>query len=296
LYYYTHIVIYSNRKIIFVTNRNWREYEVYKAGNRFKIVALILLTSVLLIGILNTNISIKAQTTALVNVNESIGGTTDPEPDTYEYADGATVTFTAIPNEDLNFTFFRWIIFANDMPLINTAINPVEITVSAGTTYDIEALFAVPIDPPGVTQRTPAPTDAIVVVLSAAGGTTDPEPAIYRLADATRLDLTAIPDSGWQFSHWVISGFPIEGAHGDYPFDPTPTDNPYVVDHGYGNRYNYQPIFTPIGTAVPTPSPTPTSGEQQMDNTVFMALVVVIIILIVLLIVVGAYAYKKSGK
>lgn len=268
---------------------------MHKARKRFKIVALILLTSVLLIGVLNTNIiSLKAQTQAIVNVHESIGGTTDPEPDDYVYADGTTVTLTAIPNEDLNFTFLRWIIFANENPISSTTENPVQITVYAGITYDIEAQFAVTIDPPGVEERTPSPTDAIVVVLSAAGGTTNPEPAIYRLADATQFYLTAIPDSGWQFSHWVISGFPIEGAHGVYPFDPTPTDNPYLVDHGYGNRYYYQPVFSLVDTAAPTP--TPTNGEQTMDNAIFTALVVVIIILIVLLIVVGAYAYKKSSK
>jgi hypothetical protein len=267
---------------------------VHKAGNRFKIVALILLTSLLLIVVLNTNISIKAQTTALVNVSASLGGTTDPEPDTYEYDDGDTVTFTAIPNEE-DYTFFYWVIFANGNPIKTTATNPVQLHVSEDVTYDIQAIFAVPINPPDVEERTPDPADAIVVVLSSAGGTTDPEPAIYRIADATQLYLTAIPESGWQFSHWVISGFPIEGAHGDYPFDLTPTDNPYLVDHGYGNKYNYQAVFTPIESAEPTPTPT-TTPTSAMDNTTFTALVAVIIILIVLLIVVGAYAYKKRSK
>jgi len=276
------------------TIENWREYEVHKTRKRFKIVALILLTSALLIGVLNTNIiSLKAQTQAIVNVHEALGGTTDPEPDTYEYADGATDTFTAIPNLDLNFTFHHWNIFADGNPISTTADNPVQVTFFEGITYDIQPIFRVPIDPPGVTEHTPSPTDAIVVVLSAAGGTTDPEPAIYRLADATKLYLTATPDSGWQFSHWVISGFAVD-AHGDYPFDPTPTDNPYLVDHGYGNTYNYQPTFMPIGTTVPTP--TPTNGGQPLDNTVFIALVAVIIILIVLLLAVGAYAYKKRSK
>jgi hypothetical protein len=269
---------------------------MHKARKSFKIVALILLTSVLFIGVLKTNvISLKAQTTALVNVHEALGGTTDPEPGTYEYPDDTTDTFTAIPNMDLNFTFFYWNIFADGIPITTTSANPVEVQFFEGTTYDIEPIFAVPIDPPTVEEHTPSPTDAIVVVLRAAGGTTDPEPAIYRLADATRLYLTATPDSGWQFAHWVISGFALD-AHGDYPFDPTPTDNPYVVDHGYGNAYSYQPVFIPIDTTAPTPTPTPTGGEQPMDNTTFYALVAVIVILIVLLITVGAYAYKNRSK
>ena len=106
--------------------------------------------------------------------------------------------------------------------------------MTAGTTYDIQAIFAPILPPPGVTNiPTNMATAAIVVVLAGAGGTTSPAPGTYALADATSLQLQAMPDSGWVFSHWVIAGPNL--SHGGYPYTAKPTDNPYTVDHGYGN-------------------------------------------------------------
>ena len=99
--------------------------------------------------------------------------------------------------------------------------------------------------PPGLNVTNYA-TAAIVVVLSAVGGTTSPAPGTYALENATSLQLTATPDSGWIFDHWVIGGYPL--THGAYSFTDTPTDNPYNVNHGYGNTYTYQPVFSPTST------------------------------------------------
>lgn len=133
---------------------------------------------------------------------------------------------------------------------------------------------------------------AIVVVLAANGGTTSPAPGTYALADATQLMLTATPLSGWQFSHWIISGQPMN--HGIYSFTATPTDNPYTVDHGYGNQYAYQPVFTPIGSATPTPTPSTggTSGSGISTETIIIIALVVVIIII--LIAFGIYASRKK--
>ena len=92
------------------------------------------------------------------------------------------------------------------------------------------------------------------MVLPAAGGTTIPAPGTYALANATSLQLTAMPDNGWQFSHWVISGSDVTTGHGSAPTNLEPTDNPYNVNHGYGNTYNYQPVFTQSGSTSPSPT------------------------------------------
>jgi hypothetical protein len=92
---------------------------------------------------------------------------------------------------------------------------------------------------------------AIVVILPAAGGTTTPSPGTYAFDNASSLNLTATPDSGWAFSHWVISGNIT--SHGAAPLNLEPTDNPYNVNHGYGATFYYQPVFTQ--TNEPTPSP-----------------------------------------
>ncbi len=137
--------------------------------------------------------------------------------------------------------------------------NPATLTVTGGVTYAVQALFQPIQVPPSGIAVTNFSTAAIVVVLPATGGTTNPAAGTYALANATSLNLTATPASGWQFSHWVISGTP-NLSHGGYPFTATPTDNPYNVNHGYGNTYSYQAVFIPTGTTEPTPTVPELSG------------------------------------
>ncbi len=256
-----------------------------------KIFALTLLASLLLIAVLNSGmIYLKAQNQATVVILDSIGGTTEPAAGTHTFPAGTVVELRATPID--GFVFFYWII-ATDEGLLVTE-NPTTITVNAGVTYAVEAVFQPLQVPPGGTIPTDMATAAIVIVLSAAGGTTSPSPGAYALANAEQLRLTAIPDNGWQFSHWVISGFPIEGAHGEFPFDPTPTDNPYTVDHGYGNTYNYQAVFTPIGGATPTPpGATPTPGPIAGLSTETAIIIVLVVVIIIILIAFGVYAARR---
>ncbi len=261
-----------------------------------KFFALTLLASLLLLAALNFNmISVKAQGQAIVNVLPTVGGTTDPTSGTYNYNDGQTVTFIATPYPGYDFS--NWVISTTIGPNISDLSTPTTITFSGGTTYAVQAVFA-PIQAlPSLPANPFQPTDAIVGILAGAGGTTNPPPGVYHLANATQFNLNAIPDSGWQFSHWVISGPNL--SHGGYPYTATPTDNPYNVNHGYGNRYDYQPVFTPTGTG-PTPTPTPTGGATATptgtigglttDSAIIIGLVVVII---VILIAFGVYASRR---
>jgi hypothetical protein len=226
---------------------------MFKSTNNNKVLALTLLTSVLLLAILSPNIiSVKAQGQDTVNVLDSVGGTTDPTPRTYSYADGTAVTFTATPINNgfvipILDCFYRCII-------LTITDNPAVITVSGGITYNMRAVFK-PVQAP-VSRYVPQPDDAIVIVLAAAGGTTNPLPGIYHLANATQFNLKAIPNSGYQFSHWVISGPNL--SHGGYPYTTT-KDNPYNVNHSYENRCDHQAVFSPTGTGT---TPTPTGGAR----------------------------------
>jgi hypothetical protein len=80
-----------------------------------------------------------------------------------------------------------------------------------------------------------------------------------------------------------------------YPYIATPTDNPYNVNHGYSNRYNYQAVFTPVGSTEPTPTPTGTStgtlGGLTTETGIIIALVVIIIII---LIAFGVFASRRK--
>ncbi len=244
-----------------------------------KIFALTLLTSLLVIAAF-ASVSVKAQTQATVIVTPSLGGTTDPSGTT-TYPDGTQVTFTATPDPA---SVFQYWIISTDAGSSVVSENPVTLPVLGGTTYNAQAIFSPLLPPPGVSNLpSNMATAAIVVVLTGAGGTTTPVPGTYAMADATSLMLTATPESGWVFSHWVISGPNL--SHGGYPYTATPTDNPYTVDHGYGNTFSYQPVFTPEGTT----EPTPTVPEFSSIATVGIALALVAVAF-------GTIVYRRKTK
>lgn len=258
-----------------------------------KFFALILLTSLLLLTTLNcTILLVKSQGDATVVVFETIGGTISPSG-TNTYADASTVTLTATPNAA--FVFINWVV-STDSGSNALSDNPLKITVEGGVTYDVIANFQ-PIEPANLAGTMPdLSTAAIVVVLVSGGGTTEPKPGTYALENATSFNLTAIPDSGWRFTNWVISGANID--HGTSPLNLTPSDNPYNVNHGYGNTYAYQAVFVPVSSATPTPSASPsetpssgTSGGMSNETWIIIGLVIVIV---ALLIAFGTYVLRQK--
>jgi hypothetical protein len=113
--------------------------------------------------------------------------------------------------------------------------NPYTLTVEAGVDYVVQPIFDVVQTVPGGVPVTSYTTAAIVVIPTSSGGTTIPGPGTYALADATQTTITAMAADGWQFSHWSISGFPYDVEHGGDTFTGVRTENPYTIDHGYGN-------------------------------------------------------------
>ena len=217
----------------------------------------------------------------------SIGGETNPSGTT-TYATGTAIMLTATPGD--GFVFDMWQI-ASDAGAITDSENPTSITVAGGDTYAVQAVFT-PIEPiPGIDVLPPLATSAIVNVLTSGGGTTSPSPGTYALISAGSLMLTATPNSGWQFSNWIISGATTD--HGGAPVNLTPTDNPYNVNHGYGNTYNYQAVFTPVGSTTPTPAPTATDTLGGMSNDTWIIIGLVVVIVVILL-AFGFYAMKSK--
>lgn len=208
---------------------------------------LIFLVSLLLLSAIAMG-TVQAQNQATVTILETSGGTLDPGPGTYTYNDGATVTVTATPDV-AGITFSFWVIDTPEGSRSSTE-SPLTFSVVGGTTYTVQAIFQVTTT---ISEAPPTSmaNDAVVVVASAPGGTTIPGPGRYALADATSLNLTAMPNDGWTFSHWVITGNIT--SHGTSPLDLEPTDNPYNVNHGYGQTYTYTPVFVQSGAS---PSPT----------------------------------------
>jgi hypothetical protein len=219
-------------------------------SKKSKVISFALLATLLMIAVQSAGVN--AQSQGSINMLSSIGGTTDPAPGTTSYNDGTTITLTATP--DSGSVFQYWIISTTAGSSTDSA-NPTTLPAIAGITYDVQAVFQ-PIQAPVNASLPAALADAaIVVVLSSSGGTTSPAPGTYAFANATSLTLTAKPDQGWTFDHWVIAA-PTGSSlsHGPYPFNPIPNDNPYTVDHGYGGTYSYQAVFAPT-SAIPEFSP-----------------------------------------
>ena len=251
-----------------------------------KISIFALFTMILLMGMAPMIATVKAQTTASVTVFASMGGTTDPAAGTYTYNDGQVVTFTATSYPDSGFYFSYWLV-TNSTGTNAPSDNPLSITIVGGQTYSLQPVF-LPVNV-GQTQVIPTPsasTEAVVIVLSAVGGTTSPGPGTYTLVNAAQLQLTATAASGWKFDHWVIGGYPL--SHGAYSFTDTPTDNPYMVEHGYGYTYSYQPVFSLTHS---TSSPSPSTTVPEYSNA---SLIVVVAALVTVLGMAGAYAYKRK--
>jgi hypothetical protein len=240
---------------------------------KMKTFDLVFLSSLLLLAVVSlATVNVEAQGQATVTIIDSIGGTTNPTPGTYQYNDGTSVTVTAVPT-DSGFVFANWIISTNSESRVAFE-TPLTFTVASGSTYTIQAVFQV-VQPIGVTNLPQNLSNAAVIeVLAAAGGTTSPPPGLYAFDNATSVNLTAVPDSGWTFSHWVISGELT--SHGPSGFNAEPTDNPYNINHGYGARITYQAVFTQ--TNAPTPSPTIPELSAVALAIVLLAMVPVVIV------------------
>lgn len=109
------------------------------------------------------------------------------------------------------------------------------------------------------------PEQARVIVATTVGGTTEPAPGAYVYPNQTKFEIKAIPDSGYRFAYWSISGEYLPGHNlppvfippGEEPFIPSlqqeatnvqydsliTSQNPLDVVHGYGYTYQYQAIF-----------------------------------------------------
>lgn len=225
--------------------------------NKQKTAGLILLASMLLLSAIASTTA-QAQNQATVTILPSGGGNIDPAPGTYTYNDGSTVTLTATANSTGSFA--NWIIFAGDSST-SSSDNPFSLKVSGGVTYTVQAVIVPVLTLPNTTSRNTTGA-AIITILASSGGTTIPKPGTYALANATSFNLTAVPNSGWKFSHWVISG-DTSVSHGDSPVNLEPTDNPYNVNHGYGYTYTYQAVFTQS----PSTSPSPTSSSSATPSS-----------------------------
>ena len=142
------------------------------------------------------------------------------------------------------------------------------------------------------TTRAQTSTQAGVVLLASVGGTTSPAPGNYSYDNGTFIVFSAIPDPGFTFSYWIVSGAYTPGHTGGqigFYTDPvtgqvvqlpnpkstaaidslTFTTNPANITCGYGYTYSYQAVFAPTTSTTATPTPVPqTSPATSSDQVI----------------------------
>ena len=115
-----------------------------------------------------------------LTISATIGGTTDPGQATYIYDSGVEVNITAIP--DSNYRFSGW---TGDVPSGHENDNP--LSISMDSDKSITAYF--------IRQYT-------LTIVAGTGGTTNPSPGEHTHDSGAQVSITAVPNSGYQFSGW----------------------------------------------------------------------------------------------
>ncbi|HML03684.1 MAG TPA: InlB B-repeat-containing protein [Candidatus Bathyarchaeia archaeon] len=114
-------------------------------------------------------------------------GTTSPTPGTYNYSYGENVSITAIPQNGAYFG--GWFLDQASAGMSNP------ITITMDSSHTLMANF------------TPKPPSTVQVTISpATGGTTNPAPGTYTYPAGNQARVTAIPNSGWWLSYWLLDG------------------------------------------------------------------------------------------
>lgn len=76
---------------------------------------------------------------AVVVVLESVGGSSDPDPGTYYYAEDTTIILEATP--DQGYEFDSWVAFGPDGHPIQFTDNPTSIVCGYGYEYEYQPMF-----------------------------------------------------------------------------------------------------------------------------------------------------------
>jgi hypothetical protein len=149
--------------------------------------------------------------TRQLTISTTTGGTTEPSPDTYTEPEGVLVIVTAIPNA--SYTLNHWALdgtnIGNDNPT----------TVLMDTDHSIQAFF---------TQG--STTQYTLNIWNSTGGSTSPPTGNYTQDAGTALSVTATPNDGHAFNHWLLD----DADAG--------SDNPFTVF--FNSNHVLQPVFT----------------------------------------------------
>ena len=124
------------------------------------------------------------QITYTLTISVTGEGTTDPAEGSHVYGSGSTATVSA--TADSGWDFDHWILDGED------AGSTTPINVLMDSDHDLEAVF---------TQIT-----YTLTITTTEGGTTSPALGDHVYSSGTNVPVTATPQYGYKFDHWVLDG------------------------------------------------------------------------------------------
>ena len=140
-------------------------------------------------------------------IGSGAGGTTNPVAGTIQYAEGSTVSVTAIPNS--GYRFLNWTLDG-----ANRTENPINILMNADHSID-----------PTFEALPPPPPEKRYLTIVAINGQTNPTPNTYEVDLGSTITVTATPNSGYKFKEWLLDNVQA----GTQPFITVTMDTNHTV-------------------------------------------------------------------
>jgi len=153
-----------------------------------------------------------------LTILSSDGGTTDPAPGPHIYVNGTYASVTAIP--DTYYMLDYWLLDGNNV----SSANPIFVLMTDDHT--LQPVFA--------------RINYTLTISATAGGTTNPASGTYTYSAGTTVEVTATPDAGYRFDHWVLNG------------SPAGSDNPISIL--MDSNHNLEAVFAEAHTLIITVS------------------------------------------
>jgi len=121
-----------------------------------------------------------------LTIATTTGGSTNPAPGNYTYAEGSTANVTALPASGYIFDYWS-------LDSVTRTENPITLTIDRN--YTLTAHF-----------RTVPPPTYTLTILTPTNGTTNPSPGTYTYNAGITVQVTAIPNTGYNFNYWTLDG------------------------------------------------------------------------------------------
>lgn len=258
--------------------------------NRVQLIALILLTSGILLLAMTTGIqNVKAQTSNSIYVYTSCGGSVSANGAnlnggvTYNYTSGTAVTFTATPIS--GFSFLCWEYASQSATGVSTN-NPF-VYMPTATQSAVQAMF-VPAVNASLTSSSTQTGSSPFDLLTSIGGTTSPTAGTYtNYSVGQMVNLAANPGKGFRFLYWLIpaaTGGSSIITSSSFTFNVT------------ANACAIQAYFVPTTSNITVPqttTPTPTATPKINE---YSPAIIIVVLAVLAMTAFGTYTYKKRNR